>query len=238
MRGERGELIAPAAFLPTAERYGLITQIDAWMLARALEFVADGRAVNLNLSGRTLEEGRYVETIERHADTCDLSLLTIEITETSHVSDLAGVRDSAHRLAGLGCGLTLDDFGTGYATLSYLKHLPIACIKIDREFIEHLATDPRDQRIVEALVGIARAADQQTVAEGVENAEALELLRRLGVDHAQGYFIGRPAPAERTPPPDSEVDLAQADGEGDGVHAGVGVELAHRVADMGANGLR
>jgi diguanylate cyclase (GGDEF)-like protein len=194
MHGDDGEVIPPGAFLPTAERFNLISEIDAWMLSQGLDLTRSGRPVNVNVSASTLQLGRIIETIEAGADAgADPSLVTIEITETSAVSNMDLVRELADRLAALGCGLALDDFGTGFGTFTYLKHLPITCIKIDREFVKALATDRADQRMIKAIVEIARAAGQVTVAEGVEDVVALDLLRRYGVDCAQGYYLARPS---------------------------------------------
>jgi EAL domain-containing protein (putative c-di-GMP-specific phosphodiesterase class I) len=194
MHGDDGEIIPPGAFLPTAERFNLIPEIDAWMLSQGLDLTRSGRPVNVNVSARTLQLGRIIETIEAGADSgADPSLVTIEITETSAVSNMHLVRELADRLAALGCGLALDDFGTGFGAFTYLKHLPITCIKIDREFVKALATDRADQRMIKAIVEIARAAGQVTVAEGVEDVVALDLLRRYGVDCAQGYYLARPS---------------------------------------------
>jgi EAL domain-containing protein (putative c-di-GMP-specific phosphodiesterase class I) len=164
------------------------------VLCRGLELAGCGRAVNVNVSARTMQDGRIIETIERGArDGIDPGLITIEITETSAVSNMDLVRELAERLAALGCGLALDDFGTGFGTFTYLKHLPITCIKIDRDFVKDLGTDRADQRMIKAIVEIARAAGQTTVAEGVEDVVSLDLLRRYGVDSAQGYYLARPS---------------------------------------------
>jgi diguanylate cyclase (GGDEF)-like protein len=201
MLDDDGGLIAPGAFLPTAERFGLIEQIDAWTLGRALELVAAGRCVAVNISAKTMQAGKMTELIEGHTDAgVDLSGLTIEITETSAISNMGLVRELAQKLAALGCGLALDDFGTGFGTFTYLKHLPIDSIKIDREFVSDLARNRRDQKMIQAIVEIARASGQRTVAEGIEDVHSLNLLRRFGVDCGQGYYLGRPAPLADAPP--------------------------------------
>jgi EAL domain-containing protein (putative c-di-GMP-specific phosphodiesterase class I) len=194
MRDDDGGIIPPGAFLPTAERFDLIQDIDAWMLGRGLELAGGGRPVNVNISALTLQDGRIIDAIETAARAgIDPSLVTIEITETSVVSNMDLVRALAQRFAALGCGLALDDFGTGFGTFTYLKHLPISCIKIDRDFVKDLATDRADQRMIKAIVEIARASGQSTVAEGVEDVVSLDLLRRYGVDCAQGYYLARPS---------------------------------------------
>jgi EAL domain-containing protein (putative c-di-GMP-specific phosphodiesterase class I) len=205
MRGEAGELIGPDAFLPTAERFDFIQEIDTRVLETGLELSRAGRAVNVNVSASTMQDGRIIEAIERGARTgADPTLITIEITETSAASNMDLVRRLAERLAELGCGLALDDFGTGFGTFTYLKHLPISCIKIDREFVQNLAGDRADQRMIKAIVEIARAAGQITVAEGVEDVISLDLLRRYGVDCGQGYYLARPSLVIADPPSLSE----------------------------------
>jgi EAL domain-containing protein (putative c-di-GMP-specific phosphodiesterase class I) len=137
------------------------------------------------------------------------SRLTIEITETSAISNMELVRDLAGRLSTLGCGLALDDFGTGFGTFTYLKHLPIDYIKIDRDFVRELAHSRQDQRMVKAMVEIARGAGQQTVAEGVEDEVALDLLRRFGVDYAQGYYLAEPSAVDALAAPELMPGAAQ-----------------------------
>jgi diguanylate cyclase (GGDEF)-like protein len=201
MRDSDGNLIPPGAFLPTAERFGLIEPIDAWALGRALDLASDGRCVSVNLSPKTLQDGRVIDLIEGHAEAGrDLSRLVLEITETSAISNMDLVRELAERLAGLGCGIALDDFGTGFGTFTYLKHLPIHTIKIDREFVCDLAHNKSDQQMIKAMVEIARTSGRRTVAEGIEDVVALDMLRRFGVDCGQGFYLGRPAEVGAEPP--------------------------------------
>jgi diguanylate cyclase (GGDEF)-like protein len=201
MRDSDGSLIAPGAFLPTAERFGLIEPIDAWALGRALDLASGGRCVSVNLSPKTLQDGRVIDLIENHATAGhDLSRLVLEITETSAISNMDLVRDLAERLARLGCGIALDDFGTGFGTFTYLKHLPIHTIKIDREFVRDLAHNQSDQQMIKAMVEIARASGRRTVAEGIEDVVALDMLRRFGIDRGQGSYLGRPAALSAEPP--------------------------------------
>jgi len=109
-------------------------------------------------------------------------------------ANFSEARDFAERLSRLGCGFALDDFGTGFGSFSYLKHVPATYLKIDMEFVRDLVRDPADRRVVRAIVNIAEGFGQRTIAEGVEDAATLDLLREFGVHYAQGYFIGRPAP--------------------------------------------
>ncbi len=120
--------------------------------------------------------------------------MIFEITETALIGDETAGREFVERLHALGCGIALDDFGTGYGGFTYLKQLPVDCLKIDVEFVRDLSTNPASHHVVEAIIALARSFDVKSVAEGVEDAETLQLLRRMGVDRAQGYHIGRPAP--------------------------------------------
>jgi diguanylate cyclase (GGDEF)-like protein/PAS domain S-box-containing protein len=190
-----GNLIPPAAFIPTAERFGLINDIDRRMAAKAIALAGDGHAVAVNLSAHSIGDRELTRMVAQAVDAgTDPAKLVFEITETAATSHFDQAREFAERLGRIGCGFALDDFGTGFGSFSYLKHVPVGYLKIDMEFVHDIAHDPADQRIVRSIVSIAGALGQKTIAEGVEDAEALELLAGYGVDYAQGYFIGRPAP--------------------------------------------
>jgi EAL domain-containing protein (putative c-di-GMP-specific phosphodiesterase class I) len=196
MRDERGELIPPGAFLPTAEHFGLIRELDRWVIERGLERAATGRRVAINLSARSLGDPDLPSHIGRRIAelAVDPAHVTFEFTETAAVSSVEDARTFAEALRDLGCHTALDDFGTGFGTFLLLKHLPLSHLKIDREFVKNLARSTADQRIVRATVTIAAEAGLQTVAEGVEDAGTLALLREYGVDYAQGFHIARPGP--------------------------------------------
>ena len=195
-----GTIVAPGAFLQVAEDYGLIGDIDRWVIARGAEIAATGRPVEVNLSARSVGDAGVLDHIEHCIEQsgADPTSLVFEITETALIQDEVAARRFAERLHELGCKLALDDFGTGYGGFTYLKQLPLDFLKIDIEFVRDLATNPASSHVVQAVVALARGFNLQTVAEGVEDAETLELLRELGVDLAQGYHIARPGPlAER-----------------------------------------
>ena len=130
-----------------------------------------------------------------------------EITETALIAETAVAVKLAERLRHLGCRFALDDFGSGYGGFHYLKHLPMDFLKIDREFIRDARTSVADQHVIRAIVGLARGFGLKTIAEGVEDQETVDLLRAFGVDHAQGFHLGRPAPlaveGPRSPRPSS-----------------------------------
>jgi diguanylate cyclase (GGDEF)-like protein/PAS domain S-box-containing protein len=195
MLDDAGRTIPPDSFLPTAERYGLIAEIDLFVLDEAVEMARRGRRVTVNLSGRSLGDPRILERIEAAIATgIDPGCLSFEITETAAVANMADARRFAADLHELGCGLALDDFGTGFSSFAYLKNIPVQVLKIDMDFIGGLARNPTDRHLVQAMVGIANGLGLSTVAEGVEDAETLKMVEALGIDCAQGFYIGVPQP--------------------------------------------
>ena len=194
-------VINPGAFLPVAEEFGLISEIDRWVIARAAELAATGRPVELNVSGRSITDPGLIEHIQRciQASGADPQAMVFEITETALIADQAAARAFADGLHRLGCTLALDDFGTGYGGFTYLKQLRIDFLKIDMEFVRDLCRNPASRSVVQAIVHLAEGFKLKTVAEGVEDAQTLALLGQLGVDCAQGYHLGRPEPLETDP---------------------------------------
>jgi PAS domain S-box-containing protein len=194
VREPDGSIVGPGDYLDIAERYGLIGEIDRWVIQRGAETAASGRPVQINVSARSISDWAILDHIERCIEqtAADPKLLVFEITETALVRDETAARVFAERLHDLGCKLALDDFGTGYGGFTYLKQLPVDFLKIDIEFVADLARNSASRHVVEAVVALARAFSLQTIAEGVEDSEALELLQELGVDFAQGYHIAQP----------------------------------------------
>lgn len=178
------------------------------VVAHGLELARSGRRLEINLSAHSLGDPEITHMVAAAIEHgLDPGNVVFEITETAAASNYAEAADFAHRLSRLGCGFALDDFGTGFGSLSYLKHVPIGYLKIDTEFVRSLATEPASQNIVRAVVTIAAQLGQTTIAEGVEEAASLEVLRALGVDHAQGYHIARPGPADAPPTPTSPAPV-------------------------------
>ncbi|HEY4279824.1 MAG TPA: EAL domain-containing protein [Conexibacter sp.] len=202
MRSDTGELIPPAAFLPIAERSGLITEIDRWVTRNAIMTITEqwqaGRPLRLavNLSGASVSDPELLEMIERDLATMapPPGSLVFEVTETAAIVNLDRARAFAATLAELGCELALDDFGAGFGSFYYLKRLPFDYLKIDGDFIRQLTTSHEDQLVVRAIVEIARGLGKKTVAEFVGDEETMDLLRELGVNEGQGFYLGRPAP--------------------------------------------
>jgi diguanylate cyclase (GGDEF)-like protein len=203
---DEDELAFPATFLPTAARLGLMVDIDRWVIRQALRSLAALRFVRgdvrftLNVSGSTFDRPdffSYLET-ELRSTGVPLEAIVIEITEQTAMRNLSGVASRMSDLVGRGCRFAIDDFGSGYCSYSYLKNLPLSFVKIDGSFIANLAENKVDQKIVAAIAEVAAAADCETIAEHVTDYETLRLLEKLGVEYAQGYFLGKPS-AQLTP---------------------------------------
>ena len=202
MHDDWGNVIAPDAFLPVAERQGLIHHVDRWVVQHAIGLIGSSdyaplAPVGINLSGDSFaSEPNLLGVIERELarTAVDPSHLIFEVTETSAIANMPEASRFASALRSLGCSLALDDFGTGFGSFYYLKHLPVGYVKLDGEFIQNLPQSEVDAHVVRAIVSVSRALGIKTVAESVSNAETIRLLREHGVDYAQGYYIGRPEP--------------------------------------------
>ena len=193
-----GAVIAPGRFLPAAEQFGLIVDIDRWVLTQAVKLAARGSRVYFNISGKSLGSPELIADLEGALRNTGAApeLLVCEITETALANDEAVAEAFVHELRELGCDIALDDFGIGYGGFAYLKRLPITILKIDIQFVRDLPENSQNQHVVKAIVTLAQGFGRQTVAEGVENEATLALLQELGVDYAQGFAIGRPAPID------------------------------------------
>jgi EAL domain-containing protein (putative c-di-GMP-specific phosphodiesterase class I) len=195
-----GRLVAPGAFLGAAERYGLIVELDRLVLRLALEaLAASEERLAVNLSALSITDADMLGCIERglarHA--LEPGRLVIEVTETAAISDMRRARAFCEGARALGCALALDDFGAGFGTFHYLKHLPFDYLKIDGHFVRGVTETVSDQLVVKALVEVARGMGKQTIAEFAGDQATLRLLASYGVDHAQGFGVGRPRAALR-----------------------------------------
>ncbi len=199
--GRDGRVILPMTFIPAAERTGLMQTIDEWVIMAAMRYSAgeraQGRPIDLaiNLSGVTLRNPRclaYVREALAMTNAEPRSLI-FEITETALMSDLDIVKVTLESLRTAGCRFSLDDFGSGFSSFGYLAELPVDVLKIDGSFIHDLARNLVHQRIVRAIAEVAHSLEKSTVAEWVEDVQSFKLLRKLRVDFAQGYYIGRPS---------------------------------------------
>lgn len=202
MRGELGDLLLPESFMYSAERFGLVREIDRWVLGRALELLAARPQLRLavNLSADSLVDPTVVDFVREGLTRSgiDPSTLTIEVTETASIADLEQARDFAARLRKLGCRLALDDFGAGFGSFFYLKYLNPDYLKIDGEFVRSLPTSSVDRALVAGMVETARRLGIETIAEFVGDDETLATLSDCGVDYAQGHHIGKPSAVSET----------------------------------------
>jgi EAL domain-containing protein (putative c-di-GMP-specific phosphodiesterase class I) len=194
--------LAPGAWMAAAERYGLIAQIDRVVVSKAVRQLAQepaGVGVAVNLSALSIVDGEMLGHIARELARHAVSAprLTLEVTETAAISDMARAQAFCEGAAALGCPLALDDFGVGFGSFYYVKRLPFSCLKIDGEFIRGLCGSEHDRLMVKALVDVARGMKMRTIAEWVGDEDTLDLLSELGVDGAQGFQVGRPRPRIR-----------------------------------------
>jgi EAL domain-containing protein (putative c-di-GMP-specific phosphodiesterase class I) len=200
MVGSDGELISPAGFLPAAERFGLIVDIDRWVIHSAIRqlrkepLLSSDCHLSINLSPPSVEAYSTLDYIHTQLlDTgVDPTRLTFEITETTAITKLSQAVSLLDGLAALGCKSALDDFGTGYSSFAYLKEFPVDYVKIDGSFVQNIDSDKLNRVMVTAMTEVAHAMGKRTVAEFVETQEVAEVLREIGVDLQQGYHLGRP----------------------------------------------
>lgn len=201
-----GTLVPPAEFVPIAEEMGLITQIGRLVLHQAMEQTRGWQRrsselatlrVSINLSPRQLYRADFVGDVREalEATGFDPSLLTLEITETALMRDIATVRGRLMELHDMGIHFALDDFGTGYSSLTYLRQFPIDVLKIDKSFVAGVSTDPHDASVTRAIVQLGKTLELTTVAEGVERIEQMHELMRLRCEYGQGYYFARPMSA-------------------------------------------
>ncbi|MCO6434281.1 bifunctional diguanylate cyclase/phosphodiesterase [Nitrosomonas nitrosa] len=203
MYDKDGTIHSPAAFIAAAEHTGLIHEIDHMVLRKAIEQSAkinkSGNRIRLsiNLSAHAFNDPELLPVI-RHELTyynVDPTLFMFEITETAALDNLPGTRNLLREIKELGCGFVLDDFGVGFSSFYYLRELPVDAVKIDGSFVRNLASNPADQILVKALCSVARGFGKKITAEFVENEEVLALLKKMEVDFAQGYHVGKPCSA-------------------------------------------
>ena len=204
---ERG-LLPPSAFLPVVENDPMGIQLGDWVIETALHQLAQWTSqglslpVSINLSAQELQQHNFVnrlaDQLAQHPLTSP-NLLELEILETSALRDLSEISTVISACQALGVGFALDDFGTGYSSLTYLKHLPVAMLKIDQSFVRDMLEDPEDRAIVDGVIRLSKAFHLNVIAEGVETVEHGLMLLNLGCDLAQGYGIARPMPADHVP---------------------------------------
>ena len=209
LRGSDGQLVTPDTFIPAAERYDLMGQIDCWVVSRALAWMNRWQAsgaplpvLGINLSGSSLNNDAFLEFLQESVANSGIAgdRLCFEITETAAVRHL---QRTARLMAGMrqaGCRFALDDFGSGLSSFSYLKHLPVDYLKIDGSFVRDINSDPVDLAMVRAIHEVGQILGLTTIAEHVEDDAIRARLAEIGVTHGQGFGLARPAPMDEPPP--------------------------------------
>lgn len=202
MRCDDGTTIQPAVFIPAAERYNLMGEIDNWVIEEVFRLLGQRQAqgnfepklCTINISGQSLCQDGFLQFLRNKLATSsvDPANICFEITETAALTNLANTVEFMSAMRELGCRFALDNFGSGLSSFNYLKHLPVDFLKIDGNLVRDITTDPVNRAMVEAINEIGHLMGLKTVAEFVEDADTLAELKRLGVDYAQGFFIGRP----------------------------------------------
>jgi len=201
MTDEHGVQVSPSEFMRAAERYQLMSHVDRWVVQTALSALGQGtiklpdrRSCGINLSGQTLGDEQFLEFVVDCLDRTgvDPTQVCFEVTESSVVTNLSHAQRFIGVLHGIGCRFALDDFGSGLGSFANLKNLAMDYLKIDGSFMKDLATDEVNQAMVSAMIKLARTLDFQVVAEQVEDQEAFDTVREMGVDFVQGYLVGKP----------------------------------------------
>ncbi len=210
LQSDSGELISPDAFLPSAARFGLMSEIDLWVIRHAAMAYAEfsengvGPHLSINLSAHAFENANLTDYVRDTFNEFDVppERIIFEITESLAIRRPVHVDRQIKTLRELGTSFALDDFGTGYSSFSYLQQLKFDFLKIDGTFVRDLPRNPVDQKMIRLIAEVGREAGMRTVAEYVQDAKTLSLLAELGIDMAQGHFVGRPSdrPRMRTTP--------------------------------------
>ncbi len=208
MIDEEGNIIPPGAFMPAAERYGLMPEIDRWVIREVFEYMSKDfsadqvkdtdRVFAINLSGDSINDEHLLEYILTEKNKYNISLTNIcfEITETVAISNLSKATLFINELKNHGCKFALDDFGSGLSSFAYLKSLPVNYLKIDGSFVKDISSDAIDRAMVESIQQVGEVMQLITIAEHVEDESTLMVLKEIGVDFVQGYHLGRPEAVE------------------------------------------
>ena len=205
LRGEDGRPVTPFRIIEAAERYGLMREIDRWVISHALGKIAALRggpgsdcSFSINLSGQSAADPTLIDFIEQEYARLDIDPTRIwfELTETAAISQFSIAVELAERIRALGSKVALDDFGSGLSSFGYLKNIPVDVLKIDGQFVREIVADPIDRSIVRAIGEVGRSMGLVTVAEFVEDEATVTELVRIGIDYAQGYHVGRPRPLD------------------------------------------
>jgi len=201
MRDEGGSLVSPDLFITAAERYGIMPNIDRWVVENALGWLvseADERQrlalCSINLSGQSFTDDKFLPFVvdQFRRSGIDASKICFEITETAAIASYAQASRFINALKELGCQFALDDFGTGLSSFGYLKHFPVDYLKIDGSFVKEMLHDPIDREMVRSINEIGHLTGKKTIAEFAENNEIITMLKGMGIDYAQGYGVSEP----------------------------------------------
>jgi diguanylate cyclase (GGDEF)-like protein/PAS domain S-box-containing protein len=202
LHDEAGRMILPDSFIPAAERYGLMSSLDRWVVENVFKIIAQCRAEHqgplamcaINLSGTTIGDEAFLDFLREQFVTYSIppEMICFEITETSAISNLGSAIRFINELKSLGCHFSLDDFCAGMSSFAYLKHLPVDFLKIDGSFVKDMLDDPINRAMVEVINHIGHVMGKRTIAEFVETPQIEQALLEIGVDYAQGYLIERP----------------------------------------------
>ena len=199
---EHGAWHSPAEFLPAAERFHLMNELDQFVLRRVLTEYADERRgrVSINISGQSVSNPNTVDFIASSLRRLEIDprRIIFEITETIFIKDLGKACEVVNEIRALGCTFSLDDFGSGFSSLRYLRSLPVDIVKIDGSFVKNIRSDQIDLTLLRSMNEIAHLLGKRTVGEFVESAEMSRSLKELGVDYGQGYYFGAPVPLDET----------------------------------------
>lgn len=209
-----GGLISPQYFLPIAERHNIAPQIDRWVIETLFRWLqgqqlTQGTLYTINLSGQTLSNISFAQFVQDLLERYSIrpEHICFEITETATISSLHNACLILNQLRALGCSFALDDFGSGLSSFAYLKNLEVDYLKIDGLFVRDIGQNPMDRTIVQSIHDIGHALGKKTVAEQVEDAAVLQILKQIGLDYAQGYYIGKPQPLPLDKPLSKRPDL-------------------------------
>lgn len=202
LRDEDGDIVSPRVFIPVAERFRLMAQLDQWVLRHAIELLgewsraAGGVRLAVNVSGQSIGTPGFAREILGwlHEFGVAPARLCVELTETSAIEDLGSAVEFMHTLRDAGCRIALDDFGTGMSSFGYLRTLPVDMVKIDGAFVSHMMSNELDRTFVEVIHQLAHAMGLLTVAEFVEDAAVCTALSDIGLDYGQGYYFDKPGP--------------------------------------------
>lgn len=204
-RDNKGVMISPAVFIPIAEKNGTIVPIGNWVIEKSVQTYAGWRdkyhyplILSLNVSAVQCKKRGFIDSLMKILEKYDVSPgeIEIEVTETILIEDFDYISERLGELKSAGVRISLDDFGTGFSSLSYLKGLPIDTLKIDKTFVDTLLTDKNTKIITESIIYMVKRLGYETIAEGVETREQYQYLKELECDMIQGYYMGRPMPAQ------------------------------------------